>query len=59
VALAFLLVRPGIVAIPKAASLAHLRDNVAARDLVLDTTALAELDAAFPPPQRARPLPML
>lgn len=59
VALAFLLVRPGVVAIPKAASLAHLRDDVAARDLVLDASALAELDDAFPPPRREQPLPML
>jgi diketogulonate reductase-like aldo/keto reductase len=59
VALAFVLAQSGVVAIPKAAGLAHLRDDLAARELVLDATARAELDAAFPPPRRERPLPML
>jgi diketogulonate reductase-like aldo/keto reductase len=59
VALAFLLGQPGVVAIPKAVRPAHLRDDLDARELVLDAAARAALDAAFPPPKRARALPML
>jgi diketogulonate reductase-like aldo/keto reductase len=58
-ALAFVLARPGIIAIPKAADLAHVRLNAAARDIVLTSQDLAELDAAFPPPKRKRPLEMI
>lgn len=59
VALAFVLARPGVIAIPKAADAAHVRLNAAARDMVLTQQDLAELDAAFPPPQRKRPLEMI
>ena len=59
VALAFVLARPGVIAIPKAADLAHVRLNAAARDIVLTPQDLAELDAAFPPPKRKRPLEMI
>jgi diketogulonate reductase-like aldo/keto reductase len=59
VALAFVLARPGVIAIPKAADPAHLRQNAAARELRLAPEDLAELDGAFPPPRRKRPLEML
>ncbi|MBP0443436.1 aldo/keto reductase [Roseomonas sp. SSH11] len=59
IALAFTLRRPGIIAIPKAGNPAHLRENAAARDLVLTEQDLAELDQAFPPPRRKLPLAML
>jgi diketogulonate reductase-like aldo/keto reductase len=59
VALAFVLARPGVIAIPKAADLAHVRLNAAACDIALTPQDLAELDAAFPPPQRKRPLEMI
>jgi diketogulonate reductase-like aldo/keto reductase len=59
VALAFVLRRPGVIAIPKAADMAHLRANAAARGLRLSAPDLAELDAAFPPPRRKRPLAMI
>ncbi|NGM21027.1 aldo/keto reductase [Roseomonas stagni] len=59
VALAFVLARPGVIAIPKAADPAHVRQNAAARDLVLTAEDMAELDAAFPPPRRKRALAML
>jgi diketogulonate reductase-like aldo/keto reductase len=49
-ALAFVLSRPGVVAIPKAASRAHVRDDVAAATAKLDAATLEALDAAFPPP---------
>ena len=59
VALAFVLARPGVIAIPKAADLAHVRLNAAARDVVLTAQDMAELDAAFAPPKRKRPLEMI
>ncbi|WP_376099167.1 aldo/keto reductase [Roseomonas sp. CCTCC AB2023176] len=58
-ALAFTLRHPGLIAIPKAADPAHVRANAAAADLTLTTEDLSELDAAFPPPRRKRPLEML
>jgi diketogulonate reductase-like aldo/keto reductase len=59
VALAWVLRQEGVVTIPKAASLAHVRENRKALDLRLDAEALQALDAAFPPPKKARPLEML
>jgi diketogulonate reductase-like aldo/keto reductase len=59
VALAWLLGQPGIIAIPKAATRAHVEENRAATDLRLTDEELAELDRAFPPPKRKRPLEML
>ena len=59
IAMAWTLRRPGIVSIPKAAMLAHVRENAAAREIVLSADDLAALDEAFPPPRRKRPLAML
>ncbi|MFN3688651.1 aldo/keto reductase [Salinarimonas sp.] len=59
IALAFVLRRPDVIAIPKAARLAHLEENRAALDLVLTAEDLAALDARFPPPTRKRPLSMI
>jgi diketogulonate reductase-like aldo/keto reductase len=59
VALAWVLRHPGIVAIPKAARLEHVRANRAAADLALDAAALEALDGAFPPPRRRKPLEMV
>jgi diketogulonate reductase-like aldo/keto reductase len=59
VALAFVLAKPGVIAIPKAADPAHLRDNAKARDLKLTEQDFRALDAAFPPPKRKRSLAML
>jgi diketogulonate reductase-like aldo/keto reductase len=58
-ALAWVLRQPGLVAIPKASTVEHVRDNRAAVDLRLDADILAQLDAAFPPPLERRPLEML
>ena len=58
-ALAWTLSRPGVISIPKATSLAHLRENAAAREITLTAEEQAALDAAFPPPRRKRPLAML
>jgi diketogulonate reductase-like aldo/keto reductase len=59
IALAFVLIQPGIIAIPKASDPAHVRQNAAARDIRLTLHDLEELDAAFPPPKRKRPLQMI
>lgn len=52
VALAWLVQKGGVIAIPKAVESAHIRDNAAALRLRLDAADLAKLDAAFPPPRR-------
>ena len=59
VALAWTLRHPGIISIPKASDLAHVRENAAAATLALGADDLAALDAAFPPPRRKRHLEML
>lgn len=59
VALAWLLRQERVIAIPKAASAAHVRENAAARDLRLHVKELAELDRAFPAPRGATPLEMI
>jgi diketogulonate reductase-like aldo/keto reductase len=59
VALAWLLARPGVVAIPKASDLAHVQANARARTRTLSENTLRELDRAFPPPTRASPLRMI
>lgn len=51
-AIAWLLTRPGVIAIPKSASPAHLRENLAGADLRLDDATRAALEQAFPPPAR-------
>lgn len=58
-ALAWVLSRDGVVAIPKAARLEHVRDDRAALDIVLSSEERTALDAAFPPPGTAHPLEML
>jgi diketogulonate reductase-like aldo/keto reductase len=59
VALAWLLARDRIIAIPKAGSAAHVRENRAAADLDLSDTDLARLDDIFPRPRGPVPLEML
>lgn len=58
-ALAWVLRVPGVVAIPKAGRLQHLRDNLAAADVQLDAGTLAAIDALFPPPKHRQPLAMI
>lgn len=58
IALAWTLRRPGVIAIPKAATLAHVHANRAAADLILEPEDLAELDAAYPPPRKKTRLEM-
>jgi diketogulonate reductase-like aldo/keto reductase len=59
VALAWVLRRAGVVAIPKAANVAHVRENRAALGLRLTRQDLGALDRAFPAPTEAVPLEML
>ncbi|MEM5327584.1 aldo/keto reductase [Paraburkholderia sp. JHI2823] len=59
VAMAWLLSRSGVCAIPKAGRVEHVRDNRAALDLVLGAEDHAALDAYFKPPRSKRPLEML
>jgi diketogulonate reductase-like aldo/keto reductase len=58
VALAWVLRRPGVVAIPKAVRPEHVRANLRALKVKLDVDDIQALDAAFPPPRRAAPLDM-
>jgi diketogulonate reductase-like aldo/keto reductase len=59
VALAWLLRQDGVVAIPKAANVVHVRANRDALALRLTAQDLAALDRAFPAPTEATPLAML
>jgi diketogulonate reductase-like aldo/keto reductase len=59
VALAWVLRRQGVMAIPKTSSEEHLRQNHAALGLSLADEDLGRLDAQFAPPRRKRSLDML
>ncbi|GLR53727.1 hypothetical protein GCM10007923_49430 [Shinella yambaruensis] len=59
VALAFLLTRPGVIAIPKSGSPDRVRENFHAAEIRLTSEDLRLLDEAFPPPTRKRPLEMI
>lgn len=56
IALAWVMCAGGVIAIPKAVKADHVRQNVAALDITLTPEDLAELDRAFAPPARKRPL---
>lgn len=58
-ALGWLLAQQGVIAIPKTSHRERLRENHGALALRLSTQQLAELDAAFQPPDGPRPLAML
>jgi len=59
VALAFLLERDSLIAIPKSANPQRVEENAQAAELDLSDEDLAALDGAFPPPERRTPLEML
>jgi diketogulonate reductase-like aldo/keto reductase len=59
VALAFLIRRPQVVTIPKAAHEEHVRENAAAADIDLSPRDIAAIDRAFPPPPPDAPLGMI
>jgi diketogulonate reductase-like aldo/keto reductase len=59
VALAFLLDRDGIIAIPKSANPQRVEENAEAVNVDLSDEDWAALDAAFPPPESKKPLEMI
>ena len=59
VALAWLLSREGVIAIPKSADRARVRENLGALEFTLDPAQLAEIDRIFPPPRGPQALEML
>jgi diketogulonate reductase-like aldo/keto reductase len=59
IALAWVLRKPQVIAIPKASTENHVRDNARSIDTKLTKEDLADLDQEFPPPKSQEPLPML
>ena len=57
-ALAWVLRQPGVIAIPKAGTEPHLRENYRAVSIDLTADDLAQVDAQFPPPKRKHRLAM-
>jgi diketogulonate reductase-like aldo/keto reductase len=56
IALAWLIRDDGIIAIPKSANVAHVRENRGAAEIKLTVRDLEQLDASFPPPSARTPL---
>ncbi len=56
IALAWVIREDGVIAIPKAARAAHVRENRGAADLRLSKRDLEELDESFPQPEGKKPL---
>ena len=59
IALAWVLRQDGVIAIPKASSIDHTRENRGALEISLTPADLDELDEAFPPPTGPTPLETL
>ncbi|UCI19572.1 aldo/keto reductase [Mesorhizobium sp. B2-1-8] len=59
IALAWVMRQDDVIAIPKAGSQEHVRQNVAALDIRLTHQDIADLDRAFPQPTRKRGLEMI
>jgi diketogulonate reductase-like aldo/keto reductase len=59
VALAWTLRHDGVIAIPKAGNVAHVKENFGALDLRLTAEDFSALDKAFPPPRGRKALEML
>jgi len=58
-ALAWVVSRPGVVAIPKASSARHLQDNLAAQGVTLSGAELQRIEARFPAPGKKTPLAVI
>jgi diketogulonate reductase-like aldo/keto reductase len=58
-ALAWLLAKDGVIAIPKTGHRKRMRENFGALEQKLSVDQLAELDRLFPPPKKPVPLEML
>ncbi|QBL93435.1 putative oxidoreductase [Komagataeibacter saccharivorans] len=59
IALAWVLRDENVLAIPKAGSLRHQHENIAAQEIILTRDDLAEIDEAIAPPRRKEPLAMI
>lgn len=59
IALAWVIRNPGIIAIPKAASVKHVQENFKSLFIRLSDDDLMQLDRAFPKPHKKMPLEML
>ena len=59
IALAWTIRAAGVVAIPRSGSPTHTRENAAAAGIELTERDLQDIDRAFPPPKKARPLEMI
>jgi diketogulonate reductase-like aldo/keto reductase len=59
IALAWVLRQQNVIAIPKATTEAHVRDNASSLRIKLTTADLTELDREFPPPKSKKRLPVL
>ena len=59
VALAWVMDKPGVMAIPKTSNPTRMEENLRALELRLTDADRAALDQAFPPPRRRQPLEML
>jgi diketogulonate reductase-like aldo/keto reductase len=59
VALGWVLRKPDVIAIPKASTEAHVRDNARSFKIKLTKEDLTDLDREFPPPKSKKSLPLL
>src|SRR5437773_9493116 len=59
IALGWVLRETGVIAIPKASSEKHVRDNARSIEIELTKEDLVNLDRVFPPPASKEPLPKL
>jgi diketogulonate reductase-like aldo/keto reductase len=59
IALAWVLRKERVIAVPKASTPGHVKQNRIALDIPLSLSDLAELDRAFPPPTERHPLEMI
>jgi diketogulonate reductase-like aldo/keto reductase len=59
IALAWVIRQEGVIAIPRAGSPEHVRENAGAVGIPLTSRDLADLDRAFPPPKEPRALEMI
>jgi diketogulonate reductase-like aldo/keto reductase len=59
VALAWVVSRPGVAAIPKASSVRHLQENLDAEGVSLSDDELRRIDKRFAPPKKKTPLSMI
>ena len=59
IALAWAVRQDGVVAIPRASSSAHVRENHGALNITFSSQDLEEIDRAYPPPKRQRSLEMI